>query len=90
MSLYTKMVSGALFPLHERFKGHNTVAVMRTMERSQWLSAREVKRLQITRLREFLSRVGTSVPHYRELSAADFPETGVRVADDGTLSWGAP
>ncbi|MBT3220285.1 MAG: CapA family protein [Proteobacteria bacterium] len=39
----------------------------------------------------------SSVPHpdtegealrlVRELSAADFPETGVKVADDGTLSW---
>jgi hypothetical protein len=25
--------------------------------------------------------------HVRELSAADFPRTGVKVADDGTLSW---
>jgi hypothetical protein len=40
---------------------------------------------------------GDSVPHVdptraalddvRELTAADFPDTGVRVADDGTLSW---
>lgn len=31
---------------------------------------------------------GAGLAHVRELSAADFPETGVRVADDGTLSWG--
>jgi phenylacetate-CoA ligase len=67
VSLYTKLVSGALFPLHERFKGHSTVAVLRAMEQLQWLSARDVERVQITRLREFLSRIGTSVPYYREL-----------------------
>jgi phenylacetate-CoA ligase len=67
MSLYTKLVSSALFPLHERVKGHSTVAVLNAMERSQWLSAPEVARLQVTRLREFLARVGTHVPYYREL-----------------------
>lgn len=30
---------------------------------------------------------GTGLQHVRELSALDFPETGVKVADDGTLSW---
>ncbi len=30
---------------------------------------------------------GEAIKHIRELSAADFPETGVKVADDGTLSW---
>jgi hypothetical protein len=32
---------------------------------------------------------GAGLQHVRELSAEDFPETGVRVADDGTLSWGS-
>jgi phenylacetate-CoA ligase len=67
VSLYTQLVSGALFPLHERLKGHSTVAVLRGMERSQWLSAREMERLRIARLREFLARIGTHVPYYREL-----------------------
>lgn len=70
MSLYTQLVSGALFPLHERLKGHSTVAVMRAMERSQWLSAREVERLQMGRLREFLTRIGVNVPYYSELFRA--------------------
>jgi hypothetical protein len=30
---------------------------------------------------------GEGLQHVRELSAADFPETGVKVAPDGTLSW---
>lgn len=31
---------------------------------------------------------GDGLRHVRELSAQDFPDTGVRVAEDGTLSWG--
>jgi len=30
---------------------------------------------------------GLGLAHVRELSASDFPETGVSVAEDGTLSW---
>jgi hypothetical protein len=33
---------------------------------------------------------GAALDQIRELSAADFPETGVRVNPDGTLAWGAP
>lgn len=67
MSAYTKLVSGVFFPLHERLKGHSTVAVLRAMERSQWLSTSEMERLQVARLREFLSRIGATVPYYRVL-----------------------
>jgi len=70
VNLYTTLVSNALFPLHERLKGHSTVAALRAMERSQWLSAREIERLQIVRLRGFLSRIGTHVPYYRDLFKA--------------------
>jgi hypothetical protein len=34
-----------------------------------------------------LDPTGTGLQHVRELSAEDFPTTGVRVADDGTLTW---
>lgn len=70
MSVYTKLVSGGLFPLHERLKGHSSVAVMRAMERSQWLPASELEQLQINRLRNFLVRIGRDVPYYRQLFMA--------------------
>ena len=69
MSLYTKLVSGALFPLHERLKGHSSVRVRRSMERSQWLGPEQLAQLQARRLREFLVRIGRDVPYYRELFA---------------------
>lgn len=83
MSLYTKLVSGSLFPLHERLKGHNSVEVMRAMERSQWLPTQELEQLQIQRLREFLVRIGRDVPYYRELfSELDFNPASVSSISD--------
>jgi phenylacetate-CoA ligase len=67
LSFYTRFVSGALFPLHEKIKGHATVEVFRSMERSQWLPADEMAQLQVQRLREFLVRIGKDVPYYRQL-----------------------
>ncbi|MCB1689016.1 MAG: phenylacetate--CoA ligase family protein [Halioglobus sp.] len=83
MSLYTKLVSGGLFPLHERLKGHNSVEVLRAMERSQWLSPPELEQLQAQHLRDFLVRIGRHVPYYRDLfSELDFDPAGVtRVSD---------
>jgi phenylacetate-CoA ligase len=67
MSLYTALVSRVLFPLHERLKGHSTVAALRLMERSQWLPQADLEALQIQHLRDFLLRIGRDVPYYREL-----------------------
>ena len=67
MSLYTALVSRVLFPLHERLKGHSTVAALRSMERSQWLPQADLEALQIQHLRDFLLRIGRDVPYYREL-----------------------
>lgn len=83
MSLYTQFVSRALFPLHERLKGHSTVNVFRSMERSQWLSPSQLKQLQLRRLREFLVRIGNDVPYYRELFASlDFNPAGLESLQD--------
>ncbi|MBK6737183.1 MAG: phenylacetate--CoA ligase family protein [Haliea sp.] len=83
MNLYTKLVSGGLFPLHERLKGHSTVEVLRAMERSQWLSAAELEQLQGRRLRDFLMRIGKHVPYYRELFATlDFDPAAVKSSAD--------
>jgi phenylacetate-CoA ligase len=65
--LYTHVVSGLLFPLHERLKGHATIARLRELERSQWWSAEKLAEDQAARLRDFLQDVGTRVPYYRDL-----------------------
>jgi phenylacetate-CoA ligase len=65
--LYTRLAGGLLFPLHERFKGHRTVAVRRELERTQWLSPSALRALQDERLRRFVTEVYQHVPYYRQL-----------------------
>ncbi|MDG1945224.1 MAG: AMP-binding protein [Halioglobus sp.] len=78
MSLYTEFVSRALFPLHERIKGHSTVSAFRSLERSQWLTAEELRQLQLQTLRDFLVRIGRDVPYYRALfQSLEFEPAGI-------------
>lgn len=67
--IYTRVVSSVLFPLQEQLKRHNTIAVRREMERSQWWSADQIRQWQIDRLRAFLCDVQNHVPYYRDLFA---------------------
>ena len=67
MGIYTKFAANVLFPLHEKLKQHDTVAVKRELERSQWLTSQQIGELQLCRLREFLAECGTHVPYYRDL-----------------------
>lgn len=83
MSAYTRLVSNFVFPLHERLKGHSTVAALQAMERSQWYPTEQVQQLQLTRLRNFLTRVGSEVPYYRELfRVRDFQPAALAAVSD--------
>ena len=66
--MYTPLVSKLLFPLHERLKGHDSVAVRRGMEQSQWWSPEQIAALQLQRLRALLSQA-EKVPYWRDLFA---------------------
>lgn len=65
--LYTKLVSGVLFPLHERIKSHDTVRIRKAMEKSQWCTPAQIQEQRIERLREFLCSCRDKVPYYRDL-----------------------
>ena len=67
MSLYTAVCSNVLFPMHERLKGHDSVALRERLERSQWWSAHQLADYRVDRLRQFLCQIGQRVPYYREL-----------------------
>ncbi len=83
MSLYTRLVSGVLFPLHERLKGHSTVALRRQMEEDQWLAPEAIAANQLLRLRDFLSHIGQHVPHYRDLfQRLDFDPHSLQSLDE--------
>lgn len=65
--LYTSFISGFFFPLHERIKGHVSVAVRDEMEVSQWWDRRALEELQLLRLRKLLVEAEAHVPYYRKL-----------------------
>ncbi len=69
MGLYTRLCAQVLFPLHERLKGHDSVAMRRRLEVSQWWTAEQIAANQARRLRLFLVDIGHHVPYYRDLFA---------------------
>lgn len=65
--IYTKIVSKLLFPLHERLKKHNTVAIKTQLEKSQWLTKSQIQQVQNERLRQFFVKTVNNVPYYQQL-----------------------
>lgn len=80
--IYTRVIAGLVFPLHEAVKGHSTVRVRREMERSQWWTPDRLEQLRITRLQELLRHAATHVPYYRQL----FAERGLCPEDFSSLA----
>ena len=64
--MYTRLVADLIFPLQERLKGHDTVAVRRGLEASQWWSPERVAALQVERLRRLLGEAA-QVPYWQAL-----------------------
>lgn len=83
MSLYTTLCSAILFPLHERLKGHDTRQVLRSLERTQWLSPEALDRLRVGRLRALLMHAAAHTPYYRQRFAeAGFDPAGITSISD--------
>lgn len=83
MSLYTSFVSAFVFPVHERIKSHDTVAIRRQMEEAQWWTADRLADFQLQRLRDLLQDVAVNVPYYRDLFARiGFDPNTVRSTSD--------
>ena len=80
---YTALVANVLFPLHERLKGHTSVAVREKLEASQWWPSDRLQALQVTRLKALLQYAGAHVPFYREMFAKQgFDPTNVTSVDE--------
>ncbi len=79
---YTTFVSGVFFPLHELIKKHDTVAIRKEMEASQWWDEGRLEHLRVSRLRRLLASAGARVPYYRNL----FADIGFMVEDVASLA----
>ena len=62
---YTALVSRLLFPLQERWKGHATVRVRRSLEQSQWWPPERIAELQAIRLAALVAHAAAHVPYYK-------------------------
>ena len=69
MRPYTVLCSSLLFPIHERLKGHQSVALRKQLDDSQWLSAVALEDRQRANLQVFMQRIARDVPYYRRLFA---------------------
>jgi phenylacetate-CoA ligase len=79
---YTALCSGLLFPLHEFAKGHRSVQLRRSLERSQWWSPPGLHAYRVERLRKFLISCASRVPYYRDQFArVGFDPNAVRGLD---------
>lgn len=67
--LYTRACASLVFPIHERFKGHASVAVRRALEETQWWPPERLAALRLEKLRALLRRANAEVPYYREVFA---------------------
>lgn len=85
--IYTKIVATLLFPFHEWLKKHDTVAIHKQLDKSQWHSQELIKSEQASRLQTFIAQVTRQVPYYKtlfqtlELQASDIKS----VSDLGKL-----
>jgi len=75
--LYTGLASKLIFPLHERLKGHHSVALRRALERSQWATPREIRVAQQQNLHAFIQKVYRGSRYYR----AVMDQAGVKPED---------
>lgn len=66
-SMYTSFVSKIAFPLHEKLKSHNSVAIRKSLEQSQWLSKGEILNTRNERLKHFIKKVYNDVPYINDL-----------------------
>lgn len=81
--IYTKLVSGFLFPLHEKLKSHDTVAVRRRLEETQWWAPERLRGLQLERLQSLVRSAYDQVPYYRRLMEADrFTPSDIQCLED--------
>ncbi|MGE0809038.1 MAG: phenylacetate--CoA ligase family protein [Immundisolibacter sp.] len=83
MSLYTRLVSGLVFPAQERLKKHRSTELRKQLEASQYWPLERLDALRVQRLRALLTAAGEHVPYYRALfgTLGFDPTTVTRIED---------
>jgi phenylacetate-CoA ligase len=74
---WTVLISGVVFPLQCRAKGHDTPRIRAAMERSQWLSREAIEAQAAEDLARFIETAVREVPYWGQF----FAEHGLAPAD---------
>ena len=82
VSIYTSVITNLVFPLQEKIKNHDTLALRKSMEESQWWPSDRMEIYRLARLRELLEKAGKNVPYYRDC----FAGLGVDVRNINSLT----
>jgi phenylacetate-CoA ligase len=61
------LVRNIVFPLHERFRGRETLGFLGELERTQWLAPEALREVQTRKLQALLRYAVEQVPYYRNL-----------------------
>lgn len=77
MSFYTYLCANFLFPLHEKLKGHKSLAIKTQLEESQWRRFDEISTETEQRLSGFLAKCYENVPYYTKV----FNDLGLKPGD---------
>lgn len=82
MSVHRTFWKHFLLPVHDLLRNTRIQRCRRLLEETQWLSQKNIERLQLARLRRIVSHAYHTVPYYR----AAFREGGVRPEDIKDIS----
>ena len=81
--MHRVIVDRLMFPLQEWLKGKPTYALLRDLEKSQWLDAKALRELQFRSLRRHLDFAYREVPYYtRLLDEHGLPPTRIQSFED--------
>ncbi|MDD4273144.1 MAG: hypothetical protein PHG14_05385 [Desulfobacter postgatei] len=62
--MYNKLVKHLIFPLHEKIMGRDTYKFLEQLSREQYLPEKELKTLQLRKLKELLIHSKKNIPFY--------------------------
>src|SRR3972149_1019309 len=72
--MHPSVVRRVVYPVYDLIASRHIVRCLRSLERSQWLSAKDLEALQTEKLRRGLTHAATNVPFYQ----GHLAEAGVR------------
>ncbi len=76
--MHSGLVKNVIFPFHERLVGRRTFEFLRRLEKEQWASPEELKRMRLEKLQALLMHAQKSIPFYgRRFADAGFDPKGL-------------